>query len=125
MTAFRNAFLCRTLRLCCKQLQPGVPWQGVRCLLALGALAARSWGWVSQQPQVGARRAACGAGELPGASDSRDLSSAAGWTQTLLTDNVSSGSCSAAEAFHWEMQQQKSMLLDSKWLWNSCTGAAK
>lgn len=62
---------------------------------------------------------------LPG-SQNGELS--CGVDTNPLRDNVSgyhSGSCSAAEAFHWEMQHQKSMLLDSKWLWNSCTGAAK
>jgi len=44
-----------------------------------------------------------------------------------LRDTVSPGyhlgSCSAADAFGWEMQHQKSTLLESKWLWNSCTMA--
>lgn len=71
-----------------------------------------------------------GQGELPGASrDSQGPKLSCRVDTNPLRDNVSSGyhsgSCSAAEAFHWEMQHQKSMLLDSKWLWNSCTGAAK
>lgn len=42
-----------------------------------------------------------------------------------LRDTVSPGchlgSYSAADAFHWETHHQTSMLLDSKWLWSSCT----
>lgn len=132
MTIFQNAFPCRTLWLCRKHLEPRLPLQG--CWVPgwpRGGLTWWRWG-LGVPAAAGRGMPGClrGQGELPGASrDSQGPKLSCRVDTNPLRDNVSSGyhsgSCSAAEAFHWEMQHQKSMLLDSKWLWNSCTGAAK
>lgn len=111
-----------------------------RAVLCLGGTPKLMEGgpWMSQQPQpqVTARQAACegrGSCQAPGfegslclmALEAPELSCRV--DTNPLRDTVSSGhhlgSCSAADAFHWERQHQKSMLLDSKWLWSSCATA--
>lgn len=133
MTVFQNAFLDSVLVLRTPTACPA--FAGLA-----GPLSEWRWGLgAAAAAGAGRGRPGClrGPGEQLGPLREGSLSSATRGNAQLscglhtnpLRDYVSSGyhsgSRSAAEAFHWEMQHQKSMLLDSKWLWNSCTGAAK